>query len=476
MESLTVHYLSRELHERWSGRRVAAFVMDDRASAVVLGAAGGMTVRFDLSRPEVRVHAVTAPADRGPLDGFEIVSVEAPTDDRRLRIALRKPGKFRGSPSREAELVISLIPNSRGAALVGRDGHRYGSIGSPIGDARTPRPLLTAEQLRAAAATGDATPLMPGRWMGAEVGRWLLASPEHIVERYEEIAALPLARPALCGGALLPFPMCDDPEAADSLIESAEIRSADLPDDSDDDDPRRRAIARMRDQLARAAEAPVLRAAADALMALEEGAAVPPSLPLPDGNPFRLTARLGDTPPRIAERLYARARSMERARASLPARIAALEARADQEPRRAASSGAGGRAAPSPRQPFQRFTSRGGLEIRVGRSAKDNDALTFHESAPDDVWLHAQGASGSHVVLRWTQPGAPPAADLEEAALLAAWHSRARGSTVVPVDWSRRRYVRKPRGAAPGSVVLTRAETIFVRPTAAAIRAIRDRG
>jgi hypothetical protein len=475
VESLTVHYLARELHERWSGRRVAVFVLDDRATAVILGAAGSVTVRFDLSRPDVRVHETQPVNERGPLDGVEIESVAAPTDDRRIVIAMRKPGKFRGSAAREAELVVSLIPNARGAALVGRDGHRYGSVGSPIGAARDPRPVLDAEALRAAADSGDAGALMRGRWLGPAVARWLQADPARMVERYAGIASLPVASPARCGGELLPFPMCDDAESADSLIEPQSSRSRDTPDDTDADDPRTKAIARMRDQLVRAAEAPMLRAAADALMALQDGAAMPPSLTLPDGNAFRLTSRADETAPQLAERLYARARSMERARATLPERIAALEARKKAKPAPAPTAG-GIQTAPEPRQPYKRYTSRSGLEIRVGRSAKDNDALTFHASAPDDVWLHAQGATGSHVVLRWTQDGSPPPADLEDAALLAAWHSRARGSTVVPVDWTRRRYVRKPRGASPGSVVLSRAETVFVRPTAAAVRTIRDRG
>ncbi|HUF31425.1 MAG TPA: NFACT RNA binding domain-containing protein, partial [Gemmatimonadaceae bacterium] len=186
--------------------------------------------------------------------------------------------------------------------------------------------------------------------------------------------------------------------------------------------------------------------------------------------------RAGDTPASVAERLYARARAMDRARATLPARIAELQARTEREPVVQRHGSTAGAEPEEPRQPYKRYTSRGGLEIRVGKSAADNDALTFHASSPDDVWLHARGASGSHVVLRWTQEGAPPAADLEEAALLAAWHSRARGSAVVPVDWTRRRYVRKARRSAPGSVVVSRAETVFARPTAAAVRAIRDRG
>jgi predicted ribosome quality control (RQC) complex YloA/Tae2 family protein len=110
------------------------------------------------------------------------------------------------------------------------------------------------------------------------------------------------------------------------------------------------------------------------------------------------------------------------------------------------------------------FRSSGGLEIRVGRGARHNDELTFHHSAPGDVWLHARHVGGAHVILRWPGPGNPPARDLAEAATLAALHSKARTSGSVPVDWTLRKYVRKPRKAPPGRVTVERVETLFVRP------------
>jgi len=114
--------------------------------------------------------------------------------------------------------------------------------------------------------------------------------------------------------------------------------------------------------------------------------------------------------------------------------------------------------------PYRRYTSSGGIEIRVGRGAKHNDALTFHHAAPNDVWLHARHTAGAHVVLRWSGPGNPPGRDLEEAAILAALHSKARTSGSVPVDYTLRKYVRKPRGAASGAVLPDRVKTLFVRP------------
>jgi predicted ribosome quality control (RQC) complex YloA/Tae2 family protein len=77
-------------------------------------------------------------------------------------------------------------------------------------------------------------------------------------------------------------------------------------------------------------------------------------------------------------------------------------------------------------------------------------------------------------VLRWEEEGNPPARDLAEAAVLAALHSRARGSGSVPVDWTRRKHVRKPRKAPPGTVVIERAQTLFVEPDAALEEQLRE--
>src|SRR5690606_9412308 len=117
-------------------------------------------------------------------------------------------------------------------------------------------------------------------------------------------------------------------------------------------------------------------------------------------------------------------------------------------------------------RPYRLYRTSGGLEVRVGRNARDNDRLTFRESSPNDIWLHAQGVPGSHVILRWSDPeGSPPARDLEEAAQLSALFSRARTSRFVPVYWTRRKYVRKPRGSAPGVVLPQRVKTLLVEPS-----------
>jgi predicted ribosome quality control (RQC) complex YloA/Tae2 family protein len=90
------------------------------------------------------------------------------------------------------------------------------------------------------------------------------------------------------------------------------------------------------------------------------------------------------------------------------------------------------------------------------------------------VWLHARHTAGAHVILRWNGSGNPPARDLEEAAILAALHSKARTSGSAPVDWTLRKYVRKPRGAAPGSVAPDRVRTVFVEPDERALETLVD--
>jgi len=124
--------------------------------------------------------------------------------------------------------------------------------------------------------------------------------------------------------------------------------------------------------------------------------------------------------------------------------------------------------------PYLRYRTTSGLEVRVGRSSKANDELTFHHSSPEDIWLHARGVGGAHVILRWGHRESNPSArDIAEAANLASLHSRARSSGVVPVDWTRRKYVRKPRKSAPGQVVFEREKTVFVEPDPGLERRLR---
>jgi predicted ribosome quality control (RQC) complex YloA/Tae2 family protein len=106
-----------------------------------------------------------------------------------------------------------------------------------------------------------------------------------------------------------------------------------------------------------------------------------------------------------------------------------------------------------------------GFEILVGRSAAENDRLSLRDAGPTDLWLHAAGFAGSHVVVRaiGERTGDVPRDVVEHAALLAVWHSKARGAGgKVPVHVCRGRDVGKRRGAPPGEVVLSRYDTVRV--------------
>jgi len=116
-------------------------------------------------------------------------------------------------------------------------------------------------------------------------------------------------------------------------------------------------------------------------------------------------------------------------------------------------------------RPFRRFRLQGKWEVWVGRDSKENDQLTHRDSHPRDIWLHAQGVPGSHVILRTEgHPDLVPRAILAQAAAIAALHSRARHSSLVPVIWTERRYVRKPRKALPGTAVCLQERSLFVAP------------
>jgi predicted ribosome quality control (RQC) complex YloA/Tae2 family protein len=121
-----------------------------------------------------------------------------------------------------------------------------------------------------------------------------------------------------------------------------------------------------------------------------------------------------------------------------------------------------GRAKPAPpRTPYLRVHSPAGWEIAVGRNARQNDQVTFQVANADDLWLHARGIPGAHVVIR---SGGQPVdeATLQMAAQLAAYYSQRRGDRAVPVAVTTRRFVTRVPGGHPGQVYLRKAETLSV--------------
>jgi predicted ribosome quality control (RQC) complex YloA/Tae2 family protein len=122
---------------------------------------------------------------------------------------------------------------------------------------------------------------------------------------------------------------------------------------------------------------------------------------------------------------------------------------------------------PEEARPFWRFVSSDGFDIYVGRSSKENDALTQRTARPDDIWLHVQRAPGAHVLILNRQRNTPaPERTLTEAASLAAYYSKRRRDGRVEVVYTPKKFVKKPKGSPPGLVTLTQYQTLRVTPRA----------
>ena len=113
----------------------------------------------------------------------------------------------------------------------------------------------------------------------------------------------------------------------------------------------------------------------------------------------------------------------------------------------------------------RRYRTSTGWSVWAGRNNKENDVLTHKMSAQNDLWFHARGYSGSHIVLRSEgRKEAPSKQTIEEAAALAAYWSKGKTAKKVSVAYTMVKHVTKPRGGAPGQALLRREKTIVVEP------------
>ncbi|MGN0658354.1 MAG: NFACT family protein [Emergencia sp.] len=110
-----------------------------------------------------------------------------------------------------------------------------------------------------------------------------------------------------------------------------------------------------------------------------------------------------------------------------------------------------------------RYTTSGGFTCLVGRNNRENDILTLKTAGRNDIWMHTKDIPGSHLIVQ-TQGRELSEQDIFEAAAIAAWHSKARTSENVPVDYVPVRNVKKPAGAKPGMVIFTGNRTVYVNP------------
>lgn len=113
---------------------------------------------------------------------------------------------------------------------------------------------------------------------------------------------------------------------------------------------------------------------------------------------------------------------------------------------------------------MRRYQSSDGYEVLVGRTARDNDQLTFRVARPNDLWLHAGDYPGSHVIVRNSSRSDIPHRTILEAAQLAGKFSQASKDSKVAIHYTRRKFLSKPKGAAPGLVRMSTFKTITVEP------------
>jgi predicted ribosome quality control (RQC) complex YloA/Tae2 family protein len=192
-----------------------------------------------------------------------------------------------------------------------------------------------------------------------------------------------------------------------------------------------------------------------------------------------------EKPQRTAENLYRKAKNQQIEERQLQARIATRETEAlqalelleelDTQPALAELRGLRSWRKqhaldpnPAPAKaatelPFKVFEDRG-FTILVGRNAQNNDLLTQKYAHKDDLWLHAKDVSGSHVVIRHRAGQPVPEPVVEHAAQLAGWYSRRQHDSLCPVTVTPKKFVRKPKGALPGQVLVERERVVLVVP------------
>ncbi len=120
----------------------------------------------------------------------------------------------------------------------------------------------------------------------------------------------------------------------------------------------------------------------------------------------------------------------------------------------------------------EKFISSEGIEILVGKNNRQNDYLTNRLASSQDTWLHTKDIPGSHVVIRSSNFGEET---LKEAAMLAAYYSKARQSSQVPVDYTLIKHVKKPAGTKPGYVIYENQKTLFITPDEASISRLKHK-
>lgn len=399
------------------------------------------------------------------LEGQPLLSLDQAGFDRVLR--LRFP---------EADLILDFRPRRGNVFLFFRNGRTASLHEGQFQEARF--------------AEGD-----PTEGLGPELRRALAGrlgrppSPEELRSWAAELLALPPAgflysTPQGLRPSFFPRPDLGDPKeqfpafwrALDRLLEErvyGELAAERIAQLERAVERRRRALAMLAaaEEEARAWRA--LKEKADLILArlseIPKGAAKAVVEGF-DGNPVELELDPALPPVRFAQELYRRAGKLRRRAQEIPHRraqlerevaelqgeIALLKERPDLVPYFAPEEPTGKKEPPSQPREFkiQDFT------VLVGRSAWENEQI-LRRASPRDVWLHARGVPGAHVLIK-NGGRTVPEEVLRRAAELAAWFSKARGAKKAEVSYTEARYVRKAKGSKPGLVVLLKEEVIVV--------------
>ena len=499
---MLVRRLGHELERRLRGARVAdAGLLADGRVALALRSRGVsvlLAVDAFASPPLVTVEdgelAIAAEpgfvrAMAGALRGMMLSAVRARRGDRLLRLTFSSRSRF--GVDEHVELYLELVPRFGNLVLVKRD--RVVAAAKEFSLADNGRRAVQAGLEYALPPLPPASSLVPKTVAQSD------GDPEEFLAFAESDAALNDAlyvyrRDGMVVQAhVVPLSAFSDADCRrePSLLDVlAEIRSQETGlRERERASRRRHAVAKrlgererkLRDELAalaakraRASERDELRAEGDAIFAgLHE---------LPESRRdeakeratkvFALYKKLGAALPHVARR----ERDVRTALAAVEeirweAERVSQEDVGDLE---AAMDQLDGRGSGHPKPPagparkrkrgFLEFRTSSGSRIVVGRSPSENADITFRLARPNDLWFHAQAIPGAHVILSRDDRREPPLEDVEAAAALAAYHSKAKASARVPVDYTLRKHVRKQRDAPPGLVWFTNAKTVTTAP------------
>ncbi len=513
-DAVLTREVARELDARLRGARLRAYRFDGPARRLTLFTdAGCLEWRLHPLEGHVRLYPPCDPFRSALSISAKIRGVNAPADERRLRIQIQK---LRGQ-GRMLSLHVFLAANRRNALLVNHLNVLDKVLQERPNDPVPIRVGLPFEAPDSSQRGGARDDLSRAEWdertapdnLGggdpdiawvSSINRSGFENAPDPFEFWQQLAGHRAIEPGLLTlrTGRNPYPVAvpgvertptESLLEAFTLLEGAPETALDPDLEVRLDEARKRArrqVGSLERALAGSDDPAEIRGTADLLLA--RLTTVPRGVERAtlegfDGTSVEITLDPTRSPRENAEALYDRAGRAERARRDLPGRIEEAQTRLDalEEALEALARGE----APNPETvgpmlktppptthtgapalPYRVFLSSGGLDIWVGRGAKSNDALTFQHARPNDVWLHARDTAGAHVVLRWSDEAAPPARDLDDAAVLAALFSKARHSGWVPVDWTRRKHVRKPRKAAAGTVIPARVKTVFVEPSA----------